>query len=83
MNNSPFSRAFTHSFTIEESERELPLHDFIFKYMLMHGSLLLQDRYLKKIGEKDSLTFEVTYLFNDKASDEAIIEELKKINIHF
>ena len=81
MINSPFLRSFKHTFKIEESERELSGHEYIFKYILMYGCGFLQDRYLRKIGGNDTLTFEVTYLFNDKASDDTIMEELKKLAV--
>lgn len=78
--NDKFLRAFRHNIKIDESERNLPCHEYIHKYVLMHGSLLLWDRYLQRIGGEDSLTFEVTYVFNDNPTDEKIIEALKEIN---
>jgi hypothetical protein len=56
------------------------MDEYIYQYVLMHGSCLLMDRILKRVGDKDSLTFDVTYIFNDHPTDEKIIEALKKIN---
>lgn len=81
-NNSQFLRSFQHIFQIEKSEIDLPCHEYMFKYVLMHGSCLLQKRFLQKIGY-DNRTFQVTYIFNDLAesTDEKIIEELQKLGV--
>lgn len=83
-NKSPFFRSFQHAFRIEENEIDLPKHEYIFKYVLMHGSCLLLERFIRKIG-CDSRTFLVTYIFNDmpRSTDEKIIEELTKLGITF
>lgn len=84
MNNSPFTRSFQYTFRIEENEIDIPFHEYIFKYVLMHGSGLLLDRFIRRIG-CDSRTFTVTYIFNDMldSTDEKIIEELQKLGVNF
>ena len=80
MKNVPLLRAFQHTIKIDECERDISIDEYMYKYVLMHGSCLIKDRILKRVGDKDSLTFDVTYIFNDNPTDEQIIEALKKID---
>jgi hypothetical protein len=78
--NNPFLRAFKHTIKISESYRDIPMDEYMYRYVLMHGSYLIIDRILKRVGDKNSLTFDVTYIFNDNPTDDEIVEALKKIN---
>jgi hypothetical protein len=78
--SNPLLRAFKHTIKISERERDVPMEEYIHKYILMHGSCLIMDRILKRVGDKDSLTFDVTYIFNDNPTDDKIVEALIKIN---
>lgn len=81
MRSEPLLRAFKHTIKILECERDISMDEYIHKYVLMYGSCLITDRILKRVGGKDSLTFNVTYIFNDDPTDDEIIKALKEINV--
>ena len=74
---------YTHQYTILENERDTPCHEYIYKYIIMHGSGVLLDRGIRRISD---LTFEVRYVFANgvnalgENSQDIIIRELNKIN---
>jgi hypothetical protein len=78
--SNPLLRAFKHRIKISESYRDISMEEYIYRHILMHGSYIIKDRILKRVGDKDSLTFDVTYIFNDRPTDDEIVEALKKIN---